>query len=353
MVYIEHDLVKAEKIVNAAVGLVEQQVTLPKLVNFASLDEFKGAKDDTITQRLPGRLPGRTYDFRNDRSEGIIFDIYKEGLVTMTMGGHAYSGVELSDEQRDFDLGGGYGPLLGAQADAVVRVLNEGAANLITGANYKVTIGRIEEDLRGALVEARRVLNALRVPGNQRILLIGTNVEAALLLDEKITIASNVGDARADNALTDATLGKLMGFTVVADPTIDPDTAYAFVPDAFAFRTAAPTVPNGVPFGTTKSWEGFALRFMQDYDPRYFVDRSVVDAWFGSAPVEDMLYPVKNSKLVNFDPASLNKYFLRGIKLTLGGTSRYPTEADITAETGLSAAGAWTPRTFGAEPVAP
>lgn len=343
MAYVEHDAPgKSQKVITAAVGLVEKELTVAKLVSVSGVDQFKGAIGDTLTQRVPGRLPGRTYKWRDEVRDPIVFDVYKEGKVDVTFGGHAYSGVQLSDEQAEFDLLGDFGVLLPAQCDAVARILNEAAVDVVTGAEYLATVGQAEQNLRGAIIEARRLLNGFRVPSEQRVLLVGTDFESALLLDDKIALSQNSSEQRAENSLANATIGNLYGFRVVVDQTIEPDEAYAFVGSGFKLLTAAPAVPRSVPFGTTKSWKGFSLRWLRDYDPTRFVDRSVVDAWYGTSVVEDIVMPSDNEAIKTWDPDSLEKHFLRGVKLHLTDASAYAIPADVVKDTGVKNE-AWKP----------
>lgn len=48
----------------------------------------------------------RTYGWRNDRSTGIGFDVYKERRAAVRFGTDVYNGVQLTDEQNEFDLPG-------------------------------------------------------------------------------------------------------------------------------------------------------------------------------------------------------------------------------------------------------
>lgn len=343
MAYTEHSIEKSEKIVESIVGLVEPELTVTKLINHQGFDAFKGAKGDTLTQRVPGRLPAREYAWRNDRTNGIVYDLYKEGKVDISLAGHLYSATQLTDEQYEFDLGSSWMKLADAQARGVAQGMNTRAAAVIENAPYEVTIGGVEPAIRSALVEARKVLNKLRTPNEQRILLVGSDFEAAILNDDGLTLTSNVAQARAESALADATIGRLQGFTVVSTLDIDPGSAYAFIPSAFVQLTAAPYVPDSVPFGASKSYGGFALRWMRDYDTEHFTDRSVVDAYVGQREVKDIIIPREvEAGDAPFDPNTLEEHFVRGIKLTLDGVSDYPdANSDLADSTGVSDANAW------------
>ncbi|MET9861966.1 hypothetical protein ABZY93_22115 [Streptomyces smyrnaeus] len=335
----EHQIVKPEKLAATAVGMLEQELLIPNLFQKEGVDQFKGADNDTISVKVEGVLPFHDYAWRNDRSAPIVFDEYKERKIAVTFGGNVYSAVKVTDEQNDFDLEN-WGKLLRPQAKAVARGLQRRAVNTLTGQTYNVVIGGTEAKLRAAIVEARRVLNAFHAPDDNRYMLVGTDFESALLNDEKLNLASNVGDSEAESALTTAKIANRMGFTIVVDQTIPADAAYAFASSAFIFLSGAPSVPQSVPYGATTSFEGIAARWVRDYDPLYMQDRSVVNTYAGFRSVTDVL--VGWDGATNSEVVSAGEHFVRGIKLTLGGTSTYPAVGTELAElTGVSTANKW------------
>lgn len=324
----EHLLVKPEKLAATAVGVLEQELIVPNLFQKEGIDQFKGADNDTISVKVEGILPFRDYEWRSG-SEGsstpgtrasIVFDQYSERKIAVTFGGNVYSAVRLTDEQYDFDLDG-WGKLLTPQAKAVARGLNRRAISTLTSQSYPVVIGDAKANLRGALIEARRVLNAFNVPDEQRYLLVGTDFEAALLTDAGLNLAQNVGDSEAESALTNATIGRRFGFNIVVDQTIPAGSAYAFASSAFIFLSGAPAVPNSVGFGSTASYEGTALRWLRDYDPVTFQDRSVVNTYAGFRSVTDILLGWNNN---NSEVVGGYEHFVRGVRLDLDGASTYP-----------------------------
>lgn len=359
MAYTEHTFNKTADLI---AGQLSREIVLPGIVNHQSMDQFKGKEGDTLTARVPGRLPARNYPFRNDRSTPIQYDTYTEHAVAVTMGDRVYSGVRLSDEQRDFDLDGDWGDLVGDQSRAVAVGLEGRVADALT-AQEMVTIGGVEPAMRAALIEARRVLGKFLVPQEGRVLVVGSDFEAAMLLDRDLTHALNVGDSRADSALGDATLGKLLGFKIVTSDLVEPDAAYAMIPSSFVLYTAAPAIPRSLSTARTINYEGFSLRWITDYDTDYLVDRSVVDSYVGIAPVLDRYVGLKpaetprgvNKKEVHEEPIE-GEFFTRAVKLTLDGESVYPDADDaLGIETGVNENNAWTaPAGGGAdEPVGP
>jgi hypothetical protein len=344
-----HQVVKAEKLAAAAVGMLEQELIIPRLFAREGLDNFKGADDDTVSFKVEGVLPYHDYEWRSGEAgsstpgqrAGIVFDEYKERKIAVTFGGNVYSAVKLTDEQNDFDIDS-WSVLLRPQVKAVARGIARRCVKVLQDQEYAVTIGNAEGNLRGALIEARRVLNQFRAPGTSRFMLLGSNFESALLGEDKLTLAQNVGDAAAESALRQATLGQMLGFTFVVDPTIDPDTAYAFADTAFALQTAAPSVPQSAPYGATQSFEGLALRWVRDYDSEHMQDRSVVNTYVGTRSVSDILVGWDETNRTEIITAC--EHFDRGIKLTLDGSSDYPAAASELARiTGVSDARAFTP----------
>ena len=324
MAYTEHDIVKMQGIADLAVGLVEQDMVLAKAITHEGIDKFKGKEGDKIVFRVPGRLPARDYEWRT-RNNPIVFDVYKEATTDITFSGRKYSAVEVTDEQVDFDLGN-WSKLITAQSTAVGRGLNTAAANTVIGAPYEFTVGLggNETELKRAILWMRATLNKLRIPTEGRMLVVGTDVETELLLSKDLVAASSVGDARAEDALANATVGKIFGFTAVVDQTIPAGEAYAFLPSGFVLHTAAPAIPQSVGVGATASFGGFSLRWLRDYDLSFVKDRSLVDTYVGANWVKDLYIPAEVKPGETFDPADLTPHFVRGVKLTLDGASSVP-----------------------------
>ena len=172
----EHLFVKPEKLVAAAVGLLEQNLLLPNMFQKEGIEKFVGAEGDAYSVKVEGILPFRTYGWRNDRTASIQFDELAERKVTVTFGDDVYSGVRVTDEQMTMDVEG-WAKFLTPQAKAVGRGLQRKAVEHVKDAAYNVTIGNAVGNLRGAIIEARRVLNAFNVPDEQRFLVVGSDFE--------------------------------------------------------------------------------------------------------------------------------------------------------------------------------
>lgn len=337
----QHQLVKPEKLVSTAIGMLEARLVVPGLFTRTGVDQFKGAENDSISFAVEGVLPFHTYEWRNDRSQPIVFDTYAERKISISFSGNYYSGVRLTDEQWDFDVAQ-WAKLLTPQSKAVARGLSRKCVATLTGQTYNVTIGNALGNMRGAIIEAERVLDAFHAPGEDRYMLVGSNFRSVLLSDKDLNLAQNVGDRQAETSLTKAVLDDRYGFRIVKSNEIGPNDAYAFSSSGFVLATAAPSVPQSVPFGATTTFEDYALRWVRDYDSAYMQDRSVVNCYAGTRTVTDIL--VGWDEANQTEVVSTGEHFVRGIKLTLDGSSNYPPAAGELAKiTGISDADVWTP----------
>lgn len=326
----EHSIVKPQKIVDLAVGMLEQELTIPNLFKKVGVDDFKGQENDTYNVKVEGTLPFHDYEFRSGSAnsstpgvrQAVTFDLYEERTYPVTFQGRVFNGVAVTDEQADFDLDR-WGKFLTPQVKAISRGLQHRAVNTLVNQAYSVVIGDAAANLKGALIEARRVLNKFNVPSSGRYLVIGTDVESLLLDDDNLTLTQNVVDSRAESALADASIGRLYGFNVVVDQTIPSDEAFAFADDGFIFLNAAPSIPSSkAGQGATQSFEGVSVRWLQDYDTVHFTDRSVMDTYVGFREVLDVL--VGYAKPKEREIVSGYEHFVKGIKLKLDGASTYP-----------------------------
>ncbi|USH44930.1 major capsid protein [Streptomyces phage GreenWeasel] len=316
MPYTPHDVVKPEQIAATAAVALEEALVVPSIFQREGIDQFKGTKNDTINVKVEGVLPFRTYGFRNARTAPIEFDTYSEKTVAVTFGGDIYSAIQLTDEQNDFDLAG-WAKLMAKQTEAVGRGLEYQAVDYLLGHDYAVTLGGAvaNRSLRRTLIKARDVLNKFRVPKEARTLLVGTDWETELLSDPELNLASNVGDSEAVSALHEATIGRRYGFNIVVSNELPSDKAIAMTQSAFIFATGAPSVPQSVPFGSSASHNGVALRWIRDYDANYLVDRSVVNTFKGFRSVSDILIGRDDATGQAF--VSEHEHFVRAIQLDL------------------------------------
>lgn len=300
-----HTFLKPEKIVDTTIALLETEMVLARTFWNVSGYDWAGSKDDTITLRIPATLTAREYAWRNDRSSAIVFDDLTETSYDITIGGHVYSAVKVTDEQLAMDIVSFADQVAGPQAKAVATKLESNAVNVLTGLPFRTIVqldkagnGTVADTTDGAtsittavrntpqaaVIAARKYLNAAGVPFDGRFLVVGTDMEEVFLTSDQLVRYDQSGST---SALRDATIGRIGGFEVVVSQQIPADEGYAYHRSAVAMAQFAPPVPAGVSYGASGSRNGYALRFIRDYDPNYLQDRSVVSAFYGLQGIND------------------------------------------------------------------
>lgn len=321
----EHSIVKPEKMADAAVTALRDDVVIANTVTRRTFDEFKGVANDTITQRVEGSLPVREYGWRNDRREPIKTDEYREQTVEIKVEpSHLYSATELTDEQKEFDFKGDFGRLFNAQMRTIKDKLERNVLNEIVTApyEYRLSIDNSVEAIKAAaninrdvyhtaFVKATRAIKKMRAPGTQFTALVGSNVAEELMVNQKLVADQGRGPA----ALAEATLGRIAGVNVVESSHIGADDIFIYEGSAFIFFNAAPPVPKSAAFASTANEGGFSMRWIQDYDPAFANDRSLFSTWAGYGLTRDNI-EVYNG--VDQSIVSPDQFFTRGVHLTLG-----------------------------------
>lgn len=276
-----------EVIARAALGILQRDIVLPKLVYRAAEANFGTGLGSVINIRRPATLTGggvRTYTqaARNAGTE-VVFDNAEETSIPITIDTMLYKGVKVTDEDFTMNLRDFGQQVLAPQ----VRIVAEGAEQMIIDQMETIAsdleIDPDGSDLHAQIIEARRLLNAQFVPFGGRILLISPEVESLLLLDTSNRLVRYDATGQPGTpALREATIGRLYGFDVVVSSLLEAGSAIAFTREAFAFVGVAPVVPEGVTFGRSIASDGLAMRYIRDYDARFTQDRSLVSMFAGT-----------------------------------------------------------------------
>lgn len=283
-----NEFIKAAQIVEAAALLLQREIVLPRLVWTQPSASFVGALNDTITLRVPAVREAKTRTMRS--SSGLDAEDLAETSVPVQLDTHVYDLLNITDEQLTLDITNFARQVLAPQ----MRAVAEGMEDVIVAGFEGATLTADQQltpddndDPWDTIIDARRILNALNVPRSERALVVGSDVEAWLLKEDKFVKANESG---TDSALREATIARLAGFTIVGSNAVDADKAYAFHRTAIAFGNVAPALPDGATMKARVATEGLALRYLRDYNPTNStgpVDRSLVDAFVGAASVED------------------------------------------------------------------
>ena len=316
-------ILKAEQILSAGLGVLERDVVLPSIVASDASQHFssRSPKNDTVSIRVAGRTVAKDKPWR-DKTAAIEISDLNEFQVDVKLDQHPYNAIELTDEELTLDIDQFTEQVVLPQTRSVAERLEDKIASKITSASYPLnSLIAIGSDFYAAAVKARKELNDYHVPQTDRVFLVGTAVEASILLSDQFRKADQAGDA---NALRNATIGSVAGFQIVVSNSIHPQEAFAFHRSAFQAVYRVPASPLGGVDTASGSYAGIALRWVRDYDSTHMVNRSVFDTFFGINVVTDP-----------DDYADPNSTFSlkRAVKLTLGDISYTVTLGAATAGT--------------------
>lgn len=279
----------AERIISTALGLLQRESALPRTVWRDPVGDFAGAKDDTISVRLPAYAPARTRVLRSGSAR--TKDTLNERKVDLTLDTDIYKDVGISDEQMNLDIRDFGAQVLNPIATGVVQEITSRLAAAMSAATYARSIaftyatGNAWTDI---ILAAREYLNKAHVPPGDRYLAVGASIETELLSTDLFVKANESGDG--GTALADATIGRKGGFTIVTAPELGPNEAYAYHRTAYAMSNKAPAVPAGAALGAMRSLDGFAMRMVRGFDLDTVEDRTIFDSWLGVTAVTDEGY---------------------------------------------------------------
>lgn len=274
---------KPAVIARAALGLLMREIVLPGLVWRDPEAEFAGKIGDTVTVRLPARATARTRNLR-DHTNPITVDDLNETAIPVALAKDVYHAASITDEELTLDITDFGAQVLGPQVRAVAEGMENQLAATMTGAAYATSLALGGADAYDLAVDARTALTKALVPTTDRFIVLGADLEAKFLKSTKL---SDVDRSGSESALREARLGRIAGFDTYLSMAIPPNIGFAFHRTAYTLVTRAPIVPQGATAGGSQSYAGFSIRWLRDYDAPFLRDRSVVNAYTGTAVVAD------------------------------------------------------------------
>lgn len=272
-----HVFVKPSLVVQTAVEILQRQRVLQALVTTDGLGDFGGSNNDTINIRVPAIAGAHTRTLRaSDRT--LTTDDLVEYSIPVQLTEHVYSAIKLTDEQRTLDISDFSRQVLLPQVSAVAYKLEDLVADLVDSPAYDEVLAVDPSDTFPAFIDARRKLNDANVPDANRVLVVGSSIEAAILKDDQFRQFNQSGDS---NALRRAYLGDIAGMRVFRSNAIASDTAYEWHPTAFVYVNRAPKMSEGVVASASYAADNVALRWLADWSYAEIGLRSLVDVFTG------------------------------------------------------------------------
>lgn len=280
---------KPNIIINTILGMLQNELVLPNFVWKDGLGDFSGKYNDTVTIRIPHPTVAHTRQLRAvGPARNMTASDLTETAVDVRLTDVVYNLINLTDEERELDVRSFGVDVLPRQVRAVSEQLEYGIGYTIEQAPYQNVNVVAQDQIWNGVISSRRFLQDQKVPREGRVLLVGHAIEESLLLDDRFTRYDSAGQEGA-NRLSEATIGRLAGYTVVVVDTIPHGAAYLYHPTAFCMVSRAPGAPfsNAVATAATMSQNGVALRWLGDYDSSATTDRSLVDTWVGYKAISD------------------------------------------------------------------
>lgn len=276
-----------EQAARSTLAALRWLTTLPRTVRQDFSQEFVAGRGQTINVRKPiSAGTAHTYGpTQRAARTAITFNELTETWVPVTMDTQVYNAIRLPDDFATFNLESLERQVLRPQAESVVDELT---APLVDEMEAIASAAGLEIAANGAnalavVTKARRILNERKVPFADRYLAVGTGVAEQLLNLDQLT---KVNEAGTDGALREGIIGRLRGFTVIEDPALEDDFGVAYHRDAFAHVTRPSRQPEGAAKSSTVAQDGFALRWIQHYNPLQLEDQSVVDTFVGATTLD-------------------------------------------------------------------
>nr|WP_255360322.1 P22 phage major capsid protein family protein [Kitasatospora sp. MBT66] len=324
-----------DKLVTQAIANLKDSVLLAHKFDRRAAEEFVNATGQVLSIRRPARLKGaeERIDAKrkfNDTATWIQSENLNEGLLTVKFDTHAYSAVDLSDAELSLDLLSFGEQVMVPQVDSITERLEDKVASAMTEFPDVAATAKIPVDLtkatsdeqagqiiRKSLARLRVQLNKENVPAEGRTAVLGSEAAYYVLNDPNISRANESANGGA--AIRQATIGNLYGFDIVesTNDVLAPLGVYAFHRSAIQLVSGAPSVPESAK-GGRQAADGFALRWIKDYNSGAAMERSFLSSYWGATLVTDL----KKNETNWQDPKNLVK--VRGIRVTFTGEPTAP-----------------------------
>lgn len=278
--------VDPSKVARTGIALVRDDLVLAQTVNSDYAAEFGGGKGSTVDVRVPATLTARTRAL--GATSAITLDDLTESTVPVSLSEMAYSAVAVTDEDLTLNIEDFARQVLTPQTIALTERVENVVAAVLNGLTEDNTIAWDATSPGKAFARVRKALRDMGLPAAGLFAACGTEAYAQILESGQLTDVSQAGDA---SALRDAEVRKLRGFNVFESNRIAENSIVFYHRDAVTLAVRAPKVPDGAGMGQSLAENGFALRWIKDYDASVLRDRSIVSTLLGCQTM-----PIKHLK---------------------------------------------------------
>lgn len=283
-----HTLYTPEQAARATLTSLRWLTNLPRTVRQDFSNEFVAGRGQTVNVLGPisaGKAKVYTKANRAAR-DAIQFNELDQEWFPVKLEDQIYNAIRLPDDWATFTLENLTRQVLRPQAESVVDDIAAPLIAQMVAIGTEASIPEVAADgsnITQVLIKARQVLNDRHVTMNGRTFAVGADIEAAIL---SLPQLQKVNESGTSEVLREATIGRLFGFNIVADAALPSDFGVAYHKDAFAHVTRPSRQPEGAAKSATVAQDGFALRWIQHYNPLQLEDQSVVDTFYGATTLD-------------------------------------------------------------------
>ena len=283
-----HVLYTPEQAAKATLTSLRWLTNLPRTVRQDFSQEFVAGRGQTVNVLGPisaGKAKIYTKANRAAR-DAIGFNDLVQEWFPVKLENQIYNAVRLPDDFNTFTLEQLTKQVLKPQAESIVDDIAAPLIAQMSAIATDVSIPAVAPDgsnITSVLIKARQVLNDRKVTMAGRTFAVGADIEAAIL---SLPQLQKVNESGSSEVLREATIGRLFGFNIVADQALASDFGVAYHRDAFAHVTRPSRQPEGAAKSATVAQDGYALRWIQHYNPLQLEDQSVVDTFYGATTLD-------------------------------------------------------------------
>jgi hypothetical protein len=263
-------------VVAGALGLLESNSVLSKLVYRDAEKSMVGGTGDTVRVRVP-----EVIEAVDGTGQATQFTDIEDGSLPVQLSAEAYSAVLLSDRDLTLDLISFGAQVLQPQAAGVARFCEQAIAGVMNTASAESTHSISPSAPLGAFVRAAAEFTRREIPLQGRYMAIGPDAFEALLSVPSLQDAAASGNA---DVIEGGYFTKLLGFQVHVSPYLT--GAVAFTREGFALASRAPMNAEGAGFAATETHNGFALRYLRQFDVSQRADVSLLSTFVGAAVLD-------------------------------------------------------------------
>lgn len=276
-----------QQVAAVALELLADDMVFASTFNRDYQANFGAGKGSVVNVRVPAALKARRVGSLTP-AVAITLDNLTETTLPVSLTDMTYSAVPLTDADLTLNIEDFARQVIKPQVGAIAADIEALALATLQSVTPTVTAsvptsGQLplydptKPDI--LFVRARKMLRDNGAPSDGLYAAVGTGIYADLVSSNLLTPVLNAGNSEA---LMNANVGRLRGFTVIESNELGDGEMIWYQGESATMAVVAPEVPAGAAFGTSESTEFGAIRWIRDYDSGLLVDRSVFSAFIGA-----------------------------------------------------------------------